>query len=124
MAFSSFNIIGFIPSTNLDASNKFYSELLGLKQINNDEYAIEYEIKQAKLRVAKVNKALKASHTIFGWEVTDINTVVEDLKVKGVSFVFYDGMPQNDNGIATFPNGEKVAWFKDPDENVLSITQL
>ena len=124
MTLSSFNIIGFIPSTNLDASNRFYSELLGLKQIHIDEYAIEYEIKQAKLRVAKVNRALKANHTIFGWEVTDINTVVEDLKLRGVPFVFYDGMPQNENGIVIFPNGGKVAWFKDPDENVLSITQL
>ena len=124
MTLSRSNIIGFIPSTNLDVSNRFYSELLGLNQINNDEYAIEYKIKHAKLRVAKVDKAPKASHTIFGWEVTDINSIVEDLKIKRIAFVFYDGMPQDENGIVTFPNGGKVVWIKDPDENVLSITQL
>lgn len=123
MTLSNFKIIGYIPSANLDMANEFYSGLLGLKQICNDGYAIEYEINQSKLRVSKVNEAVRANYTIFGWEVTDISTVVEGLKKRGVNFVFYEGMPQDENGIATFPNGGKVAWFKDPDENILSLTQ-
>jgi len=123
MTLSDFKTIGFIPSVNLEVANEFYSGLLGLRRLSNDEYANEYEINQAKLRVAKVNEAVKASHTVFGWEVTDIQSVVEDLKIKGVEFMYYEGIPQDENGIATFPNGGKVAWFKDPDENILSITQ-
>ena len=123
MRLSSFKIIGFIPSANLLVANQFYTELLGLKKISMDEYAIEYEINEAKLRVAKVNEPARASHTIFGWEVGDINSVVNDLKNRGVNFVFYEGMEQDQNSIVTFPNGGKVAWFKDPDENILSITQ-
>lgn len=124
MDLSNCKTIAFIPSTNLKASDAFYSGLLGLKQINNDEYAIEYELHQARLRVAQVKEAVRANYTIFGWEVIDIDSTVADLESKGVNFEFYEGMQQDAHGIATFSNGGKVAWFKDPDENVLSITQL
>lgn len=124
MILSDSKIIGFIPSVNLDLAHEFYSGLLELKNLSHDEYANEYAVNHAKLRVAKVNEAVKASHTTFGWEVSDIQSLVEVLKSKGVEFIDFEGMPQDVNGIATFPNGSKVAWFKDPDENILSITQL
>jgi len=49
--------------------------------------------------------------------------MVEELSGRGVSFEIYDGFGQTDQGIMTFPNGAKVAWFKDPDGNLLSLDQ-
>ena len=118
------NIIGFIPSANLDVAASFYTGLLGLEMVNRDEYALEYVINQTKLRIAKVGQVSKANYTILGWEVNDIHSLVKELNSKGVEFIFYEGMPQDDIGICTFPGGSKVAWFKDPDENILSLTQI
>lgn len=76
------NIIGFIPSANLDAAAVFYSQILGLKLVNSNEYALEYEVKQTKLRITKVSEVARASYTIFGWEVNNIISVVEELGKK------------------------------------------
>ena len=116
-------LIGFVPSTDLQASALFYCDKLGLALLHSDDYALELQTGNSKIRVAKVNEALKAAHTIVGWEVDDIDATVEELRNRGIAFVFYEGMPQDEKGVCSFPNGGKVAWFKDPDENVLSITQ-
>jgi hypothetical protein len=60
---------------------------------------------------------------VLGWQVEDIVAAVNGLLAKGVSFERYAGMPQDENAICTFPTGDRVAWFKDPDENVLSLSQ-
>ena len=57
-------------------------------------------------------------------EVTDISATIRDLIAKGVVFLRYDGMDQDEDGIWTTPGGDKVAWFADPDENILSLTQF
>jgi predicted enzyme related to lactoylglutathione lyase len=124
MDLSKSNIISFIPSTDLEVSAEFYSEKLGLKLMKSDEYALEYELKETILRIAKASEVAKTSYTVLGWEVGDIFSTVEELNKKGVEFIFYEGMSQDVNGICSFPNGGKVAWFNDPDENTLSITQL
>jgi len=116
-------LIGFIPSSNLTVSKTFYSNKLKLNLVHSDEYALEYRVHNAFIRVAKVSSCVKAHHTILGWAVSDIEACVEQLIQASVIFNFYEGMPQDANGICTFPNGSKVAWFKDPDENVLSISQ-
>ena len=116
-------IIGFIPSTNLDVSASFYTNKLGLELVGSDDYALEYLVNNAILRIIKVVDLINANYTVLGWEVKDIMSAVEELRDNGVDFVFYEGMSQNENGICSFPNGGKVAWFKDPDDNTLSITQ-
>lgn len=117
-------LIGFVPSTDLQASALFYRDILGLVLSRSDDYALELLAGNSKIRVAKVDAAAKAAHTIIGWEVDDIDATVEGLKHRGVEFVFYEGMPQDEKGVCRFPNGGNVAWFKDPDENVLSLTQF
>ncbi len=116
-------IIGFIPSTNLDVSASFYTNKLGLELVGSDDYALEYLVNNAILRITKVVDLINANYTVLGWEVKDIMSAVEELRDNGVDFVFYEGMSQNENGICSFPNGGKVAWFKDPDDNTLSIRQ-
>jgi catechol 2,3-dioxygenase-like lactoylglutathione lyase family enzyme len=116
-------IIGFIPSANLDASASFYTNKLGLELVGSDDYALEYLVNNTTLRITKVADLINANYTVLGWEVKDIISAVEELQENGVELVFYEGMSQNENGICSFPNGGKVAWFKDPDDNILSITQ-
>ncbi len=116
-------IIGFIPSANLDVSASFYTNKLGLELVGSDDYALEYLVNNAILRITKVVDLINANYTVLGWEVKDIMSAVEALRDNGVEFVFYEGMSQNENGICSFPNGGKVVWFKDPDDNTLSITQ-
>lgn len=123
MELSESNIIGFIASSNLGASSEFYIDKLGLKLINSDEYALEFKTNNTILRIIKVKDVAKAEYTVLGWEVRDIISAVSELDKKGIEFIFYEGMSQDELGICTFPNGGKVAWFKDPDGNILSITQ-
>lgn len=76
------------------------------------------------LRVTAVSEVSRASYTVLGWRVTDIEATVQDLTAKGVAFKTYDGMDQDETGIWTTPGGDKVAWFADPDGNTLSLTQF
>jgi hypothetical protein len=75
------------------------------------------------LRIAKVNDFTPAQGTALGWESRDIRADVERLKEKGVAFEIYPNMGQDELGVATFPGGDRVAWFKDPDGNTLSLSQ-
>lgn len=61
---------------------------------------------------------------MLGWTVPDIDATIRELAGAGVTFVRYDGMAQDDLGVWTAPSGARVAWFRDPDSNTLSITQL
>ena len=123
MTLANSTIAGFIPTTDLDRAHLFFSEKLGLNLSEKTEYALEYTVKGAKLRVTLVAKNVCADHTVFGWEVTDIESVMAGLITRGVRFEMYAGMPQDERGVCTFPGGGKVAWFKDPDGNTLSLTR-
>jgi hypothetical protein len=74
--------------------------------------------------VQKVRELHPAKHTVLGWEVADIHAKTRELTSRGVRFERYDGLAQDESGIWTTPSGAKVAWFKDPDGNTLSLTQF
>jgi len=118
------NIVGFIPSTNLDKSKSFFEDKLGLDLKNIDEFALEFDVNQIKLRITTVAEFTPANYTVLGWEVDDIEATVKELVAKGIHFERHENMPQDDLSICTFPGGSKVAWFKDPEGNTLSITQF
>jgi len=116
--------IAFIPSSNLQESKLFFESKLALKVNNSDEFAIEIEFNQALLRITKVTDFIPASYTVFGWGVSEIESTVYELALRGIEFESFDGLSQDDLKICTFPGGGKVAWFKDPGGNTLSITQF
>ncbi|MCG6969560.1 MAG: VOC family protein [Gammaproteobacteria bacterium] len=124
MNLSKSKIVAFIPSIDLLASKSFYEQKLGLSLRNADDFALEYDISGMKLRVTKVPEITPANYTVFGWEVKDIDTTVTHLLANGIQFVRYQELSQDELKICTFPGGSKVAWFKDPDGNTLSITQF
>ena len=117
-------LIAFVATTDFSRARKFYSEILGLRIIAESPFALELDAADTMLRVTKVAELTAAPYTVLGWSVPDIRKSVAELKGKGVAFERYPGMLQDDLGIWTSPSGARVAWFRDPDGNVLSLTEF
>jgi catechol 2,3-dioxygenase-like lactoylglutathione lyase family enzyme len=117
-------IISFVATQNPARALKFYQATLGLALVSDDAFAIVFDANGTMLRVQKVHALQPAVHTVLGWEVPDIHARVTDLGKKGVRFERFDGLAQDTLNIWTTPSGAKVAWFKDPDGNTLSLTQF
>jgi len=117
-------IICFVATQNPPSAREFYETTLGLKFISDDPFATVFDANGIMLRVQKVQESHPAKHTILGWDVPDIAARMRELMRKGVCFERYPGLPQDELGAWTAPSGAKVAWFKDPDGNTLSLTQF
>jgi len=113
----------FIPTVNPEKAKNFYSNVLGLKLISEDHYGMEYNSNGALLRITIVNKLTPHPFTILGWEVDNLPFMIVSLLKAGVEFERYNFLEQDDLGIWNAPGGVKVAWFKDPDGNLLSLTE-
>ncbi len=117
-------LMGFIPTRDADAARAFYETKLGLRFISDDQFALIFQSGVNMIRIARTGSFTPAPFTILGWQSSNIEQDVRDLSARGVKFERYDYIePQNELGIWTAPNGAKVAWFKDPDGNTLSISQ-
>jgi catechol 2,3-dioxygenase-like lactoylglutathione lyase family enzyme len=116
--------VGFVATARPAASRAFYSETLGLRIVDETPVAFVLDAGGGPLRVSFVETLAPAPYTVAGWEVPDIAGAVSDLAARGVAFERYDGMDQDERGIWLAPGGARVAWFRDPDGNTLSITQL
>jgi catechol 2,3-dioxygenase-like lactoylglutathione lyase family enzyme len=117
-------IIAFIATAKPDEATMFYRDRLGLRLAADTEFALEFEIEETMLRVQKVEAVAPASHTVLGWKVGNIAEEVEALTKRGINFERYEGMAQDESGIWQSPSGARVAWFRDPDGNILSLTQF
>ncbi len=116
-------IVAFAMTARPEEAKDFYSGRLSFRFMHDDGFALVFDANGTMLRVAKMNEWKAPQYTILGWQVDDIATTAAQLRDKGVVFERYPGMPQDENAICTFPNGDRVAWFKDPDGNVLSLSQ-
>jgi len=117
-------IVAFIPTLDFDKARAFYVDVLGLRFVDNDDFALVLDANGTMIRVARVQPDFKpAIFTILGWEVTEIEKVVAAMTEKGVVFERYGFFEQDALGIWAAPGGAKVAWFKDPDGNTLSVSQ-
>jgi catechol 2,3-dioxygenase-like lactoylglutathione lyase family enzyme len=116
--------IGFIPTRNAEAARAFYEGVLGLTFESDDQFALVFRLADdVMLRVVRIGDFQPAQFTIFGWEAMDIDSSIDALAQRGLEFLRFEGMKQDARGIWNSPNGNKVAWFKDPDGNVLSVSQ-
>ncbi|MGC1389654.1 MAG: VOC family protein [Bacteroidales bacterium] len=115
-------IKAFVSTTQPDKARDFYKEKLGLKYLSEDSYGIEFEANGTHLRISFVEKLTPQPFTILGWNTTDIVSTIRLFNKKGISFERYTFIEQDDLGIWTAPGGTRVAWFKDPDGNLLSIS--
>jgi len=116
--------VSFLATRDADTSREFYQDSLGLKLVADEYFALVFDLNGHTLRIAKVEELAPAAHTVLGWNVCNIETTVTELARRGVTFEFYNGMQQDVHGVWVSPSGAKVAWFKDPDGNNLSVTQL
>jgi predicted enzyme related to lactoylglutathione lyase len=113
----------FVPTTNPIQAKTFYKDLLGLTLLSEDDYALEFDANGTLLRVTIVQEFGPQSFTILGWDVSDIHDVIKSLNKNGIECNKYDFLEQDNSGVWISPGGSKVAWFKDPDGNVLSLTE-
>ncbi|QNG20080.1 VOC family protein [Rhodococcus triatomae] len=114
-------IVSFVASTDLDVSAMFYVDTLGLELVARDEFALVLDGGGAALRVTLVQSKADTGYTVLGWEVDDLDPVVDALREKGIVFTVYPGLDQDEHAAWTTPNGGRVAWFRDPHDNVLSL---
>jgi catechol 2,3-dioxygenase-like lactoylglutathione lyase family enzyme len=120
--FGSTNIVAFVPTKDAEKARAFYVDVLGLRFIKDDGFAMVLDANGIMVRVARA-QFTPAQFTILGWQVNNIEKTVAGLQEKGVHFERFGFFEQDALGIWTAPTGDKVAWFKDPDGNVLSVSQ-
>src|SRR6266849_4607667 len=117
------NIVAFVPTRDAAKARAFYEGVLGLRFVNDDSFALVLDANGIMVRVAKAPEFKPMPFTILGWEVSGIEKMVSGLQKKGVHFEIFGFFKQDELGIWTAPTGDKVAWFKDPDGNILSVSE-
>ena len=124
MSLASAKTVTFIMTQNRAVAEVYYGGTLGLTRLPGDDFAAVYDVAGTTLRITEVADYTPSAHPALGWHVDDIVDVVTALTARGVIFTVYEGYSQDTLGIWTAPDeSAKVAWFNDPDGNVLSLTQ-
>ncbi len=113
-----------VLTSKLDEAEAFYRHVLGLALKDKSDGALVFDVGGGDLRVSPVPSTEPTEHTVLGFAVPDVAVVVESLRDSGVELEHFDGFPHDDTGILTTPDHSKVAWFRDPDGNLLSIVQF
>ena len=119
---SSEKMVAFVSTTKADRARAFYRDTLGLRLVSEDGFALVFDSNGTPLRVSIAPEVVPAKYTVLGWDVKDLRGTIRELKTKGVTFEVFGFFKQDDLGIWTAPNGDQVAWFKDPDGNLLSVS--
>lgn len=117
-------LIAFMPTTDLAAARVFYEQGLGLPIAGESPIACTFDANGTTLRVIVVEQIPPAPYTVLGWNVADIEASIRELTSRGVAFERFDGVDHDELGVWRSPGGARVAWFKDPDGNTLSLTQF
>ena len=117
-------LLAFIPTIDGERARRFYVDTLGLTFVSDDQFAITIRSGKTDIRVSRMDAFNPAPYTILGWKVPEIAATAQQLTAAGITFERYPFLEQDPNGIWSAPDGAaKVAWFKDPDGNVISISQ-
>ena len=120
------DVIAFVPTRDPATARAFYQKTLGLKFVSEDRFALVFDANGVTIRIANVSTVetyKPAAFTILGFHVSNAETTVKQLAKKGVVFERFEGMDQDALGIWDSPSGARIAWFKDPDGNVLSVSE-
>lgn len=116
--------MAFVGTQDQARAKAFYQDTLGLRLTSEDHFALAFDANGIMLRVTNVRKVIITPCTVLGWEVKNIAATIKAMREAGVKFELYEGLGQDELGVWHAPSGAKVAWFKDPDGNTLSITQF
>jgi catechol 2,3-dioxygenase-like lactoylglutathione lyase family enzyme len=119
-----YQLIAFATIVDVEQAKRFYRDTLGLTLISEEPpFALVFDANGTMVRLGMAKKLPEAHGTVLGWQVAEIGAAVQELSDRGVQFERFDGLVQDDKGIWASPTGAKVAWFRDPDGNVLSISE-
>ena len=118
------SVMTFVATANARRAREFYADVLGLKFVSEDRFALVFDLSGTMLRIQKIDKLTPAQFTVLGWQVSDIAIAAKQLAARGVKFERFQGMEQDTQGVWQSPAGARVAWFKDPDGNTLSLTEF
>jgi catechol 2,3-dioxygenase-like lactoylglutathione lyase family enzyme len=116
-------LVAFAATTDARRARAFYEDVLELQCVAEDEFAIVYDVNGISLRIQKVAHLSPQPFTVLGWSVSSIDAVVRRVTAKGAVFERYGALPQDAHGIWRSPSGAKVAWLRDPDGNIISLTE-
>jgi catechol 2,3-dioxygenase-like lactoylglutathione lyase family enzyme len=123
MSRSEQSLFTFVPVSDGDRAKLFYGDVLGLTLLEDSPFAVVFKVPGGTLRLARTPDFQPQPFSLVGWLVDDLATDMADLADKGVSFEKFEGLPQDEAGVWTVPDGTRVCWFRDPDGNLLSLTQ-
>ena len=119
-------LVAFVGSVDLDRARGFYAGRLGLRLVEQTEFACVFAGADGPptLRVTAAQAVVPAPYTVLGWVVADIEAALAGLAERGIEFIRFAGLDQDGLGIWSSPSRARVVWFRDPDGNLLSVTQL
>lgn len=108
-----------------EAAKAFYTETLGLKLLSEDQFALMFAGKIGFLRLAKLPAVAPSAQSVLALDIPDIESAIDALTARGVAMERYPFLtpPQDAKGVWAAPDGTRVAWFRDPDMNLLSVLQ-
>jgi len=115
-------LVGFLMTTDYDKARAFFESKLGFEFVSLDQFALVMRSGENHIRITKSDPFEPLQRTVLGWEVEDVEAVVKVLRDRGLITEKYPWVADQDLGIWKTPNGDKVAWFKDPDGNLLSLS--
>ena len=118
------DLVAFVSTTDAERAKRFYEGVLGLALVEQTPYACVFRAPNAELRVTVVSQLAPAPFTVLGWRVADVDAAALELALRAAEPLRFDGPTQDELGIWRSPSGARVAWFADPDGNVLSLTQV
>jgi catechol 2,3-dioxygenase-like lactoylglutathione lyase family enzyme len=113
-----------IWTSRIAEAETFYRDVLGLTLRARSDGALVFDVGGGDLRVAPVPATAPSEHTVMGFAVQDVDAAIASLSSRGVVFERFAGLPHAANGTVISPDGAKVAWFRDPDGNILSVVQF
>ncbi len=117
------DLVAFVGTTDLPRARAFYGGALGLSVVEEGPFACVFDAHGTSLRVTPVDEVAPAPYTVLGWTVPDVASTVAALAAVGVAVERFDGVEQDGLGVWQAPGGARVAWFRDPDGNLLSVTE-
>jgi catechol 2,3-dioxygenase-like lactoylglutathione lyase family enzyme len=115
------DVVAFVATTDKDRARAFYEGVLGLRVVHDDPFACVVDGNGTQIRITAVEERAGAEYTVLGWAVDDLDATIDELVDRGVTFLRYDHIEQDDRGVWVTSIGIRVAWFKDPDGNTLSV---
>ena len=120
---ASAKLMGVLFTKDYDRARSFFENQLGFQFVSLDQFALVMKAGETSIRIVKMPSFVPAQATVLGWQVENIEAVVDWLTKRGVAFEKYPFVQDRERGIWTAPGGDKVAWFKDADGNILSVSQ-